>query len=705
MSGEQFRRYIVWAFRLLLVILPFVWTSSTSELFEFPKMLVVYSLTGIITALWLCRMIASKKIILAKTFLDLPLLLFLASQIISTLFSIDPHTSFWGYYSRFNGGLASTISYLLLYYALVSNLLQAETIKTIKIVVISTAVATLYAFFEHFGYSTSCLMITGSLTVDCWVQDVQTRVFGTFGQPNWLAAYLLTMFFIPVSYALTASPFKSWRFIWNASLVVLLFLTLLFTKSRSGVLGLALGLVVFIPSILFIYRSRLKTIVPKIAVGIVVLVSCFFAVGSGIIPQLDSFKASFNTSSPENPITQEVSAGPALEVGGTESSKIREIVWTGAVNLWKKYPLFGSGVETFAYSYYNVRPVEHNLVSEWDFLYNKAHNEFLNFLSTTGLFGLISYLAIIVTFTIWSLKMIIRAPTPIAHHDDQNQVLLLALISGYLALAVSNFFGFSTVPVALLFFLFPALAHLISLPPGESDQKPSPTTTSTAQTISFSIVAIILGFWLLQVSNMYQADVAYNRGKKALDAGELAPAITLLQKAVGIREEPIYYDSLSLATSQAAVAFAQTETGATQAQQFAQKAVEFSKQTLKRNQVHLNFYKTQVRMYIVLAQLNPQYVTAAQNSLIAALKLAPTDAKLWYNLGLLYDQLGKVEEAQKLYGETIKLKPNYEIARMNLALLYEASDAAKAMEQYQYVLTHINPNNQTAQEKVLTPSP
>src|SRR5581483_2891044 len=35
--------------------------------------------------------------------------------------SLDQHVSIWGYYSRFNGGLLSTISYIALYYALVSN--------------------------------------------------------------------------------------------------------------------------------------------------------------------------------------------------------------------------------------------------------------------------------------------------------------------------------------------------------------------------------------------------------------------------------------------------------------------------------------------------------------------------------------------------------------------------------------------------------
>ncbi|MDO8734650.1 MAG: O-antigen ligase family protein, partial [Elusimicrobiota bacterium] len=46
------------------------------------------------------------------------------------------------------------------------------------------------------------------------------------------------------------------------------------------------------------------------------------------------------------------SVGTQLENGGTESGQIRLIVWKGALEVFKHYPIFGSGVETFAYSYY-----------------------------------------------------------------------------------------------------------------------------------------------------------------------------------------------------------------------------------------------------------------------------------------------------------------------------------------------------------------
>ena len=93
------------------------------------------------------------------------------------------------------------------------------------------------------------------------------------------------------------------------------------------------------------------------------------------------------------PLTSE---GPALESGGTESSTIRKFVWLGALEVFRHYPILGTGPETFAFSYPMFKPVGHNLTSEWDFIYNKAHNEFLNILANVGLLGFLSYISIII---------------------------------------------------------------------------------------------------------------------------------------------------------------------------------------------------------------------------------------------------------------------------------------------------------------------
>ena len=137
----------------------------------------------------------------------------------------------------------------------------------------------------------------------------------------------------------------------------------------------------------------------------------------------------------------------------SESIDIRKIVWKGAVNLGLQYPLFGTGVETFAYSYYFVRPVEHNLTSEWDYLYNKAHNEYLNFFATTGVFGLATYLlylgAVITLGLYWSYK--------------SASLLQLSLLVAWITILISNFFGFSTTTINLYFYLIPALLYGLEL--------------------------------------------------------------------------------------------------------------------------------------------------------------------------------------------------------------------------------------------------
>jgi hypothetical protein len=81
-------------------------------------MMITYALAAIIGGAWVVKMIAEKEFKIVRTPLDIPILLFVASQLVSSIFSMDPHVSWLGYYSRFNGGMWSIFTYVLLYYAL-----------------------------------------------------------------------------------------------------------------------------------------------------------------------------------------------------------------------------------------------------------------------------------------------------------------------------------------------------------------------------------------------------------------------------------------------------------------------------------------------------------------------------------------------------------------------------------------------------------
>src|SRR3990167_116389 len=250
-------RIIEYSFYALFFLVPLILTPWNYELFEFNKMLTVYVFTIIITAAWAIRMITTPLSGVRRTPFDIPILLFLASQILATVFSIDIRTSILGYYSRFHGGLLSTISYIILYYAFVSNLIKRHVLLAIRSMLLAAALVAFYAIAEHFG-----------IDKNLWVQDVQSRVFSTLGQPNWLAAYLVTIMFIPIALLLNNSKLKVpidftqgkqtakqqfknqniLNFILSLLIFNFYFLTFLYTKSRSGLLGFALAYIIFLLS-------------------------------------------------------------------------------------------------------------------------------------------------------------------------------------------------------------------------------------------------------------------------------------------------------------------------------------------------------------------------------------------------------------------------------------------------------------------------
>src|SRR5216683_3074100 len=123
-------KVIEYSFYALFFLVPLVFSGDTSELFELNKMWLTFGITAIIGAAWASKMVLQRRISIQRTPIDILLLLFLLSQIISSIFTLDQHISWWGYYSRFNGGLLSTICYVLLYYAFVSNLEAKQVWRT-----------------------------------------------------------------------------------------------------------------------------------------------------------------------------------------------------------------------------------------------------------------------------------------------------------------------------------------------------------------------------------------------------------------------------------------------------------------------------------------------------------------------------------------------------------------------------------------------
>lgn len=687
---------ITYSFYLLFSLTPLIWYSGTSELFEFNKMIWVYLLTTIITTSWILKMIQERSFLLKKTPLDLPILLFLISTILSTIFSIDRHISIFGYYSRSNGGLLSIISYSLLYYALVSNFERKDQSRFLKSLLTGGLIVSLWAIPEHFGLSPSCVILNSEFDANCWVQDVQSRVFATLGQPNWLAAYLGFLIFPATYFAISIKNIKSRLFYFL--LTALFYLAFTFTYSRGATLGLIFGILTVISGLTIFYKSEnYKDSLRIKNVSFILII--FFIITLTFGSALTSFKLVNKFAPPaRESLTTAVqqsskpSSGTQLENGGTESGQIRLIVWKGAFEIFKHYPILGSGVETFAYSYYQYRPVEHNLVSEWDFLYNKAHNEYLNYLATTGLFGIFSYLFLTLTFIYYAFKKVTK----------KESLLSIFILASFITNLVQQFFGFSVVITNLFLFIFPALLFL------EDDFKnrifPNQLkliniNKSLPRNVLLTSVSLVAIFTLVTIYRMWVADTIYAQGQKANDAGNPGRAYNLLYQSTKLNSnEPLYEIELSLAAAGSAVALQDTD--ATLSATMKKIADISTDNTLRNHPNNVSLFRTAIRTYYLLSSIDRSFSKKTLETLDKAITLSPTDPKLRYNKALVLDSVEQIDESIQVLEDVIKLKPNYREAHLTLGEEYLKKGFKEKAKLEAEIVLKLIPNDPEALELI-----
>lgn len=745
-------KIIEFSFYAVFLLIPLAIAGDTSELFELNKMWLAFGLGIIIAVSWTIKSIVKKEFRIQRTPLDIPILLFLLSQFLSTIFSWDRHISVWGYYSRFNGGLLSIILYIFLYYAFVSNFLNKEdgifkspmeVVKRIlNLSIITGIIVSLWGLPSHFGYDPTCLVFRGNLDVSCWAADFQPRVriFSTLGQPDWLAAYLSILLPISIVFLLENFKFDPKRTfkinrlgIFYSISSILFYTDLLYARSRSAILATGIAFIFLLFLYFYIKKVKFKILNFTIPVAIFLLITFMVGLPFAIFSKF-SYQEVKNRLSPPPSVTQTKAEKPAPahtgELGGTDSGKIRLLVWRGAIEAWKNNPLFGTGVETFAFAYYRYKLPAHNLTSEWNFLYNKAHNEFLNYLATTGTFGITAYLLMIGWFLYLSLKKIL---TLLKKREHENFLLTSSLLAGYITILITNFFGFSVVMVNIYLFIIPAFVFILEnmitherqlfiFKNKENISKiPAGSQLSPFQWMG-AISAVVIGFYLLfTLFSYWNADKAYAYGSNLDRVGLYQDAYTYLHKAVLKRSgEPVFLDEMAVNDAILAAQLL-SQKDLQNASQAAQTASSLSKEAISTSNDIVSsypnnfvFWKTRIRIFYTLSQVNPGLLPLALEAVRKAAELSPNDASIIYNLGVIEGQNGNTDKAIEVLEKAVKLKPDYKDAHYALGLFYnqraidkngkvvDREFLQKAIGEMKYILTYINSSDTQAQEALKT---
>ncbi len=380
----------------MLFVTPLLFSLGASEVYEFPKMYFIYFVGATIITVYLLRGLLFGFGDFKKP--SLPISIFITTVIISTIFSNHLHTSLWGYYTRFNGGL---VSYLIFFgiYVVAINLFNKEKMNVLlEAAALGVLPISLFGIFQAFDTA---------------------RVFSTFGQPNWLAAYLVMCIPLVVRFFIIEKE-KYKKYFWFL-FVVLSIGCLFLTRSISGMLG-------FIAAVAVVALS-LK-IKKSIKIAFVTGFTVLLLVGLMLTPFKERVLDAINLS------------GDQKSYNISDSGLIRTGLWKGSAKMFISSPknvLLGIGPENFPYEYPFFREDILNYSSEWDFILNKPHNYFLEIAVESGVFALLAYLFIILKY----LK--------------SSDVYLKA---GFFGFAVTNIFGWPTVSTALLFWMW--LAYLDS---------------------------------------------------------------------------------------------------------------------------------------------------------------------------------------------------------------------------------------------------
>jgi len=666
---------IEYSFYLLFFLVPLVWLPSNFELFEFNKMILTYILTTIISAAWITKILAERKYKFRTTPLDLPILAFLAANIVTTIFSFDIHTSIFGYYSRFHGGLLSTISYSLLYFALVNNFDKRKLEMLLVVGLVSGFLVSAYAILQHpnplFRETTNGKTVFHGIDYQYWAEAVERRVFSTLGQPNWLAAYLAML--LPLGLYFMLASKRVWQKSFFLLSSIASFLAFTFTYSRGGSLGLIAAALVFILGLL-VYRKSLSQRLRRLfhlkvgwpailekgwiwlgvfAVSVVIIFAQF-----GNALELRGVNLELGgAASQESGQTQ-------LEVGGIQTTQTRLIVWNGALEIFKHYPVFGTGVETFGFSYYLFRPTEHNLTSEWDFLFNKAHNEYLNYLSTQGVLGFLTYILLISFFLVWSINYLLKKEM------THERLLVSALLAGYVSYLVQNFFGFSIVTIAIFFYLFPAIAFVVTGTTKEVDFPASLKRRLSKKELGRAVQIVSVaaaGILLVIIARIWLADTYYASGfttDTSYNYSKLKTAVNLFPF------EPTFKAELA---NQTALLATEVDNEDLQ-KRLSAEAVGLSKELEQSHPKHTAAARQIVQTYYALSQLDDKYLEDLVASAEKLAKMAPTDATIQYNLAVSYWLANRDEEALKQVKKVLELKPDYEDAKLLKEELEKPSD-------------------------------
>ncbi len=429
-----------WLWGLLFLhlgISPVFFHHATIEPFDYPKSLLLQLTAGILLGASIAG--GPRRPLVAARLRDpvsIGVVLFTASAILSTLFSISPLMSMAGAPESF-AGLPTLLALVVVFFAVRAACPTWIDARRLLIApVIGAAVTAAYALVQSTG-----------VDVFSWSRVAEfggVRPFGTMGNANALGSFLAAVLPIAIYLAVLAQR-RGQRALATAYgvTIVLCSFAIVRSASRAAWLGLLVGVVVIL--LVLVLAGERK------AAKRIGLISGVWMVAALVVMAV-------------TPWGREFAGVLWSRVSGAAGIESRLFIWSAAIDIFRAHPILGAGVDTFGLAFSPLRTPEFWAI-EWNTTFVRAHNEALHILATQGAFGAGALLVI-------AFGVIRSAWTAWRSADSEQRLFIGATLAAIGALLPQMSLGLlQTAPAVLL----TTLAAFLSREPDEpADRTPLP---------------------------------------------------------------------------------------------------------------------------------------------------------------------------------------------------------------------------------------
>jgi O-antigen ligase len=386
-----------WVYGSLIATTLF-FNSSLADPFNSPKMWTV-----LLLAAWLSGYVISfRGVIFVNKPIKIYALLLLAfafSAVAVTVFTDFKYVGIFGDTQRRNGVL--TYVALAVIGLAASMFIRMFSVKRLYFpTFVIGLVFALYAF----------LQTTGRDFVS-W-NNPYNSIIGTVGNPNFAAAVMSVIGVIVFS-MIFVKGINSFYRVGAAVLSVVLMSLIIQSDSRQGILSFLIGAGLFVVVLLF---SKNKVL------GVLSL-------SGGLIAGIFS-------------ILGMLQIGPLQELLYKGSVSVRGYYWRAGIEMFQQNPLMGVGMDRYGAYFKEYREVGYPLAYGFDITSSNAHNTFIQFFATGGLFLGISYL-VLNGFILW------RGIKAVREFNGNNRLLITGLLAAWITFHSQSLISIDNIGVSI----------------------------------------------------------------------------------------------------------------------------------------------------------------------------------------------------------------------------------------------------------------